>query len=163
MDRESGFTTLEALAGLIILGVVAAAAGGAASSGIRGFRATRETSITAARVLVLDDYLRRAAREIRIPYWERRVRVEAGLPGWRIGWWLAQADQVIRVEETDDGMAVTTPEGSRVFRDATVLAVSPIPDMDGPPRGLRVRYRVRELEFVTEAEFGAWAPEKAYP
>jgi hypothetical protein len=154
-SHDSGSTTFEALTAVLILSVAGAAALAAATGGMRAYRASRAASVTAARALAVDDALRSVAREIRVPLWERRYRVESDGRSMQIAYWRALAEASLRIEGTDAGLALVLPEGSRFFEKVQLTYLGPVPDGDAPPRGIRADYTIGDRSFSTVAEFGA--------
>ncbi len=157
MRPELGSTTFEALAAILLLGVAGAAALGAASSGIRAFGAGREAAVSAARVLAFDDALRERAREIRVPYWERRAGIDKGAGAAGINYWMGRKDKRLEISDSGAGLALSTPRGTRTFPGIRLKGVFPEPEGEGPARGIRVEYSAGEREFSSTAEFGSWA------
>lgn len=162
-DREAGSTTLEALAAVAILAAAGAAALGAAGRGMDAWKGCVKASAAAALALDVDDALRSAALEVRVPWWERGSRVEGGEESMRMAYWRGFKEESLTVASRDGGLILAAPESSRFFKAVRLIHAGPMPDDGSPPRGIRVDYRIDGRLFSTTAGFGAWALGKAFP
>ena len=161
--REAGFSTLEALAAVAILAVAGAAALGAAGRGMEAWKESAQASAAAALALGVDDALRSAALEIRVPWWERGARAEGGEESMRMAYWRGLKEESLTIAARDGGLVLATPESSRFFKGVHLVHAGPVPDDKSPSRGIRVDYRIYGRLFSTTAGFGAWALGKAFP
>ena len=162
-DRETGSTTLEALAAVVILAAAGAAALGAAGPGMDAWKECVETSAAAALALGVDDALRSAALEVRVPWWERGALLEGGEKSMRMSYWRGLKKESWTITARDGGLFLATPESSRFFRGVRLIHAGPAPDDGSPPRGSRVDYRIDGRLYSTTAGFGGWALGKAFP
>lgn len=157
---DSGFSTIEALVSIALISIAGALMLWVSTVSIQSLGASQKSITLAADVLSIDTSLRSAANLVRIPWWERRVRTNEEGSSVSVAWLEGKPNEELTIREDQGYILVTGADDKTIFRSRVridSLAISPIADDDGVPRGLEIRYDLGGETFVCNAPFASRA------
>lgn len=142
---EAGFTFVEVMVSLLLVSVLVLVLVSALVGAQRLIGGAGETAVGAARLLELDEALRKAALRVRTPFWEAPEAVVVADGRIEVPWLDGFAERSLVVERRGDRLALLfvgggPGEGARAlvlgpFRE---IGVGTFADERGVPLGIRV-------------------------
>jgi len=158
--HDSGFSTIEALVAITLIAVAGALMFWVSAVSIRSLSASKASITLAADALSIDSALRSFTGRVRIPWWERQVRVSTEGPLATVPWLDGQRDTELTIVKDDDYLTVYGPEDAEIYRSRAKiesLEVTPI-EMDGKtPSGLQFKYVIDGVTLTCVAPFASRA------
>lgn len=160
--REAGFSTMEAIVSIALIAIAGTLMLWVSAVSIRSLGATKDRVTLAADVLAVDSSLRSAVGRVRIPWWERRVRVTDEGSRASVPWLDGNPEGVLTIAEDNGRLVIGGPDGSVIYRSRVKidsLNVSAIANDTGVPTGLEIRYVLGGEPIACSAPFASRALE----
>jgi hypothetical protein len=152
-DPRSGASLLEAAVAVAVLAVLLAASAGALSGSARSLGRARASAREAAALLGVDDAVRSAVAELRVPYWRDAPRLEAEGAAGAVAVLGGPAEDTLRIGPSPEGLFVERAGARRLFPGVEFGGASLVEG--GAAVGLELRYRVGGRGYSTLAVFGS--------
>lgn len=137
--KSNAFTYIEVIVALVVISLIAGLLYFSYSICIKSFTSSRESVREAVERLNTDAFLRKKIQSVSIPYWEKDFdfsfsEAQITLP------WL----EGIKAEQS-----VIMPE------NASIKDVTPIKSDKGKPKGLHIKYYIKNNEYVVKVLFAS--------
>jgi type II secretory pathway pseudopilin PulG len=157
MSNEAGSTTIEVLVALIILSIAGAALIAGSRSGISAAAGAQRAAVSSISILRLDDAVRRAALRVRIPYWDRSVKIVDEGQTLAIPWFDGDPAMTLSLGMVADTIVLETGGEKSSFTGIKNAKQEFIRDEAGSVKGIDLRYEIDGRELHVLASFGAFA------
>ena len=137
---DGGFSVLELMVALLLFSALGIAVWSALAGGQNLVRRSIRLAAGTARLLQMEQYLRRTAARVQTPYWEPGPGAEASPDSLRLPWFDGQAEETLYLDWRDGSLRVRLREGESgvVFGPFASVLCETYTGGPGRASGLRV-------------------------
>jgi len=156
--RGAGFSTPEALVALLLVALIGLVCVEAAGGGRKAASSGSARAAAAVRLLQVDAALRRAVREIRVPYWMGRAEARASAQGLDLRFSGGEEARVLRIQAAAGWVSLETTDAEpgdgaaspgRRFGPFARASAEPVFE-DGELWGVKATLLLREGDMPVE-------------
>lgn len=154
---ETGSTALEALIAIAVISIAGIALVAGSRNGLAAIAKAESAATDSSKILRIDDALRAAASEVRIPYWARGVELTTDGRTVSVPWYGGHAAEKLQISIAERSIVLKAGDATRNLSGVADARLAVARNTEGAVAGIELVFKMRDSEVRVLAPFGSAA------